>query len=139
MISLGWLNIDSHFFKKDCHPSTGQTLSVDVDISHMADVMIFVVPFFAHLAYVLSLEPNHCVRSIIGSPVSSAMNRRVFLRPLQIPTLKCRNSVSWIPFTFYSLSLWILVKGWWGQSWTYIHSSRLWMHHSESRFWNICH
>lgn len=58
--------------KKSC-PSTRQIFLVDTHISHMPDVRICVVPSCAHVAYMLTLESNHCARHIIMRPVSSRM------------------------------------------------------------------
>lgn len=61
----------------------------------------------------------------------------VFLGPLQItPNFETQNT-GWISLIFYTVSLKILVREWWEQNGKYIHSSRLWRHHLESRFWKI--
>ena len=64
---------------------------------------------------------------------------KVFLVPLQITTNFETQNTGWIPLVFYTVSLRILMRGWWEQNGKYIHISRLWRHHLESRFWKICH
>lgn len=92
-----------------CHPSTGQTLLVDIDISHMAVVMIFVVLSYAHLAYMLILEPNYCAQCIFTRPISSGMLWEGFLGAI-IHNTALKEICSWIPPTFCFLSLRILVR-----------------------------